>query len=315
MNVFLCRLKTGGHDSPNRINEALKRNEIWMGWDVCKLLKVGGHYHDVHEKAKKLFDRASSAPKQITFFLCEASKGGLAVVTKEGGREFYVARIPKRHARCMSVPWEKSKLPGRSVVWLNNKKPWPISSAPHTVRKEIHKQVTFWPFENDKSLQQWAQRISRGGQQYQATERRVEQTGQRRQRGGGWQPDKEVRDEIEQFAMNRGRAYLDTRGYKDIEDTSDSNPYDFKCRQGRRTMYVEVKGATGDGTMLILTAPERKHLKAHRPNSLVLIVHSIQLTEGKRTRASGGRVWPWRAERFLSEWQFTPTQFTAEIKL
>jgi hypothetical protein len=277
------------------------------------LLRIRGPYEKILKAARKIFHPSSNAPNQIALFLRAPVKEDLVVVAEEGGRKFYVARIRRPDAESMKVPWEKPKLPGRSVTWLNGKRSWPISSAPTIVRTNIHKNCTFYEFEMDESLAKWAERVS-GQVLKSVTEKSgLERGTQNQGHGGGYQPDKEVRKAIDHHAMCKAQAYLEARGYKNIEDTSSNCPYDFQCRIGNRRVYVEVKGTSGDGGTFPITAGEKKHLEKHLGGSAVLVIHSVKVSKGRPPRASGGRVRKWQGRQFLNVAKLTPTQFIVKL--
>jgi len=115
--------------------------------------------------------------------------------------------------------------------------------------------------------------------------------------------------------MCKAQAYLEARGYRDIKDTSSNWPYDFECRTGKRRVYVEVKGTSGDGATFPITAGEKNHLEKHISGSVILVVHSIQVSKGRPPRASGGRVRKWPGRQLLDVAEFAPTQFIVKLPL
>jgi hypothetical protein len=311
MNVFLCRLKTSGHDSPNRIKEALERDEIWIGWNACRLLKYRRSFKQARQRAKNWF--SPSAAKQIALFLCVPTKGDLVVAAKDGGREFYVAQIGKIRPKCMKVPWERSKVLGRRVAWLNSKRPLPTTSAPASARRDIHKQCTFHQFEMDEPLLSWAQRVSGKPVELASGENSSKDVTKRHGQGGGFLHDAALKSAIEQHSMRKARAYLEARGYSDIRDTSARESYDLACRSRNGELYVEVKGTRGDGRNFPITAKERKHLERHADKSLVLVVHAIRVSPGKKLSIIGGKVRRWPVSVLFNVARFTPTQFMVKI--
>lgn len=310
MNVFLCRLKTEGKDGRNRIEEALERNEIWIGWgNVCDLVGKGFTYEKVVQEAKDRFAPTSSAPKQIGLFTAKMREQDLVITCPDGGQEFFVGQITEDNARPMSVPWLRgSKLPGRIVKWLNYKRARPIAFAPQTVRSDIHKNCTCLQFDNEESLLRWVREMIRDEAEPQTVEKRLASEAEAVRDGQGFQADPRVRKAVEEWAMMRAESRLKRDGYHDIENKSKHEPYDFECRKGRKIFYVEVKGAQGRGETIILTAGEKEHMGKHASQSFLLRVSHIELKK-PRLKAKGGVVQLFAAEHLLSGDRWRPTQW------
>jgi hypothetical protein len=113
--------------------------------------------------------------------------------------------------------------------------------------------------------------------------------------------------------MCKAQGYLEARGHRDIEDTSSNYPYDFQCRAGKRRVYVEVKGTSGDGRTFPITSGEKNHLEEHVGGSVILVVHSIQVSKGRPPTASGGRVRKWLGRQVLDVAKFVPSQFIVKL--
>ncbi len=104
---------------------------------------------------------------------------------------------------------------------------------------------------------------------------------------------------VELRAMRLAEEHLRQLGYA-VEDTSAKHPYDFKATRSDGTLYIEVKGTTGQVGDIVLTKNEVSlHWEKH-PNNGLIVVHSIQLYQGDaEPHASGGLVAakiPWKIE-------------------
>lgn len=122
--------------------------------------------------------------------------------------------------------------------------------------------------------------------------------------GQGFLQYPEVRRAVEQHAMKRAKVHLEDRGWR-VEDVSRTQPYDLHCtRSNRKELRVEVKGTTASGNEVLLTANEVEHARTHHPQTALLVVSDIEVTDegGMAPVAHSGvlRLWmPWeiRQER------------------
>lgn len=92
---------------------------------------------------------------------------------------------------------------------------------------------------------------------------------------------------VELHAMEVAKAYLVKEGYG-WKDVSGSRPFDYLATKGIESLSVEVKGTTGLGDKILLTANEVKHQRAEHPRNMLIVVHSIRLERGDTLKASGG---------------------------
>ena len=115
---------------------------------------------------------------------------------------------------------------------------------------------------------------------------------------------------IERRAMEVVHHHYASRGYA-CEDVSANNPYDLRATRGESDeVHVEVKGTTGDGRAVTVTAGERKHAREFARAALA-IVSRIVLTRGRSPNATGGTL------RLLDPWsrasgRYTPTVYRYE---
>ncbi len=310
MNVYLCRLKTEGRDGINRIKEALDRNEIWIGWDVCHLIGRGFAYETVVRKAKEIFAPTSSAPNQIGRFVVKMKKEDLVISCPDGAREFFVAEIAEDDARPMRVPWLEEKLPGRNVNWLNHKRPLPIGLAPLTIRKNIHKDLTCFQFDDVESLSKWARQLIEHEFESRTTDKRLALEAQERRQGH--QSNQHVKDAVEAYAMKQ--AELHYRKQYDVNaGKARNNPFDLECTSSKKTIYVEVKGTQTSGDEVILTDGEKEHLGRNVRCSEIFVFHHIRVVGKRHPKASGGQCRIVKAARLLKDGGFQPTQWRVTL--
>ena len=124
-----------------------------------------------------------------------------------------------------------------------------------------------------------------------------------RESSAGFQSDPQIRDEIEEYAMECARDYLVRRKYKDITRTDNRSCYDYTCRDNGKTVYVEVKGTQTRGEKVIITKNEKANLESSS-DTILYVRHSIDVTRGK---ASGG------VERVLDRWDPQSGSFAAAV--
>lgn len=82
---------------------------------------------------------------------------------------------------------------------------------------------------------------------------------QRRSRQQGYVADAAYRRAVELHAMRIAIEHYE--GAWEVKDTSAGHPYDLVTRRGDRTRYIEVKGTTGTGDQVHLTANEVDHVR------------------------------------------------------
>lgn len=95
-----------------------------------------------------------------------------------------------------------------------------------------------------------------------------------RHKGQGYATNAAFRKAVELRAMAVTGEYLRSLG-RNPEDTSLTESYDFRCDGGPDHRYVEVKGTTGDGMEVFLTANEVKHAHAHPGECSLVVVFGI----------------------------------------
>jgi uncharacterized protein DUF3883 len=120
-----------------------------------------------------------------------------------------------------------------------------------------------------------------------AIEDGVEEVVRERGRGQGSGLSATERALVEHRAMEVATRHFQKHGWT-VEDVSAASPYDLLCRQeGRRPRRVEVKGATGGASAVILTRNEVLAARADPDAATLAIVHGIRLDRG-RAKATGG---------------------------
>lgn len=122
--------------------------------------------------------------------------------------------------------------------------------------------------------------------------------------------------EVELHAMRIVRTELNRRGFKNIEDTSAKEPYDFTALKDDCEWLIEVKGTTSNSAdSFLITANEFVTHHEHKGRTILAIVFDIELTRsGEISTASGGKLWidiPWNPET----WEFKPTAYSASRKI
>jgi hypothetical protein len=112
-------------------------------------------------------------------------------------------------------------------------------------------------------------------------------------RGGqGFINDAQLRKAIEDRAMEVALEYYRSR-FSLVEDTSRSQPYDVRAAAEGLEIRVEVKGSTGTGTEILLTAGEVANARGDRWRTDLFLVTNIQATptpSGPQARGGDVRV-------------------------
>ncbi len=116
---------------------------------------------------------------------------------------------------------------------------------------------------------------------------------------------------VELRAMELAEAYLSEEEF-DYEDLSRTHSFDYQATRGKEVVSVEVKGTTGLGDTILLTASEVEHQKRAWPRNMLIVVHSIKLKKGDVPEASGGvleAISPWE----IAEDRLEPTAFAYAV--
>lgn len=95
--------------------------------------------------------------------------------------------------------------------------------------------------------------------------------------GQGYLADAKKKKLIEDCAMQIGFRKLKARGFKQIHDTSASEPYDFTAALHGRTYYIEVKGTQRAISTVELTSREVKNTTQRYPNTVLIVVPHISI--------------------------------------
>jgi hypothetical protein len=112
----------------------------------------------------------------------------------------------------------------------------------------------------------------------------------------GFRVSPEERRAIELHAIKAAERHFEARGYK-VVNVSAKQPYDLVCTKGRKELLVEVKGTTGNGSAVLLTAGEVKNAKRAVPMALFVLAHIKLVKKGKAvscTRGTAKVLHPWR---------------------
>lgn len=100
---------------------------------------------------------------------------------------------------------------------------------------------------------------------------------------------------VERRAVTVAYEHFRDHGY-DVEDVGDRESYDLRCQRvgndrGMEELHVEVKGSTGAGEQVILTANEVGHARRHWPATALAVISEIHLdTSGEESIATGGQL-------------------------
>jgi predicted RNA-binding protein with PUA-like domain len=149
----------------------------------------------------------------------------------------------------------------------------------------------------------------------QAVTKMLYQQAGKRRAGQGFQRDAEVRRAVERRAMELAEQHYRQAGWQ-VEDVSALESYDLVCRRlDGQELRVEVKGTTGEGSQILLTANEVAHARARFPEVALCIVANVRVSltaEGTPVAQDGDLtvIEPWQVE----ESALTPVTFTYSVR-
>jgi len=313
MSIYIFKCKPFLTDS---LGKALEKDQIWLGWNRRGLFKLA-HARLPFDKLRSQLRQKGygwSAVESIGRFISpEMTKGvDLIVVPRRLGRQgfvYYLARLesdPK--PTTLSRAGRTHRLLGRDVTWLNGKAHWPGDSAPLDIQEKFRRQFTCRRLDDSPETDRWLRKLLKDDAAALDTQEDAAMEEQERASGQGQVTDPRARKAIERQAMAKARSYLTKNQYREIEDTSKRKSYDFECRKGGKTFYIEVKGTQGKGERVILTAREREHIKNHPAQSFLLCVSLIDVQK-PQLQARGGVTTPYNASRILRGNRWRPTQW------
>jgi hypothetical protein len=121
--------------------------------------------------------------------------------------------------------------------------------------------------------------------------------------------DVDERRLIEQYAMRLAEKHFRRKGFT-VEDVSSRESFDLLCSRAGQNLYVEVKGTTTGGGIVILTAKEVQHAKNCGRNCILFIVHSIKLNNMVASGGTQNIIEPW----LLAEQRLTPICYTYHVQ-
>lgn len=98
---------------------------------------------------------------------------------------------------------------------------------------------------------------------------------ERKSRAQGYVADAAYRRAVELRAMQIARDHYGQAW--DVVDTSQDHPYDFRLTRAGEVRYVEVKGTTGTGESINLTANEVDHADRHPGQVELFVVSNINV--------------------------------------
>jgi hypothetical protein len=134
-----------------------------------------------------------------------------------------------------------------------------------------------------------------------------------RSRGPGYATDSTVRKAVEERAMKAAQEALEADGWI-VDDVSRHESYDFQCRRNDEELRVEVKGARGEPSVILVTANEVRHAR-ERGDVALAVVSGVELERSPEgiPKASGGAV-QWIQPWSISDRDLEPLAFSWRIE-
>jgi hypothetical protein len=91
--------------------------------------------------------------------------------------------------------------------------------------------------------------------------------------GQGFMSEVETKLAIEEHAMELAMNHYGGLGLVERVDRDRSKSWDVECTSGDEVKRVEVKGSSGDGSRVFLTANEADNASTYRPMALFVVPH------------------------------------------
>ncbi len=143
-------------------------------------------------------------------------------------------------------------------------------------------------------------------------ERTLEEYAGKKRSGQGFSTNADMRRAIEQYAMQKAKAFYEERGWN-VVDVSTTHSYDLLCKtDDGEELRVEVKGTTSDGTQILLTANEVRHARDHYPKVALFTLSRIQVDPTSIQKPQAGEMQilePWN----IDEGTLSPLAFTYNL--
>jgi hypothetical protein len=294
-----------GHDA-EYWPQCLKEGYICVGWDDVgdlrrfdsvanfrkvfeKHYKYGGNSSTTRRKANELWTLTKlQAGDRII-----ANKGMSVVlavgVVEEPGYEWRPNNGRREYYHTVKVKWDTSF--SRRIP----QQPWrqTVTEVPYKLFRKIAGRAAL----SRNSVLSLRQGWDDGGASHRgwtnievrAGSRAEKKAAEEIERAAGFQSDTQTRKITELHAMDLVKVKFRAAGYE-VEDVSAYRPYDFLCRRGSRTKYVEVKGTQTGGRTVVLTAGEVAFMRRNSPNCVLCVVSGIKISGHSKPTASGGRI-------------------------
>jgi hypothetical protein len=121
------------------------------------------------------------------------------------------------------------------------------------------------------------------------------------EQAAGFQSNPAIRKAVEEYAMKIAKDALEDLHYVNFNRTSAYKEYDYTCDKGGKAFFVEVKGTQTKGKTVILTKNEVEHARSNSANSIIVIVHTVDVSVKKTNiHVSGGTT------VIKEQWQLQP---------
>jgi hypothetical protein len=124
----------------------------------------------------------------------------------------------------------------------------------------------------------------------------------------GLMADAVTRRAVENRAMRMAEEYYREQ-FDSVENTANTEPFDFRCKKGSEEVRVEVKGSTGKAVHVVVTAGEVENARGTdwRTDLFVVSGISVRRTLSGEVVAEGG------TKRLIESWNPKDTELIATV--